>query len=97
LRRAVTIGVAYGSDVELVRRVLLEIAGAIPQVLAEPQPQVLFDDFGDSALIFKLRFWTHLDSSPQAETDVRFAINRRFQELGVDIPFPQRDVHIKKT
>lgn len=97
LRRTVTIGVAYGSDVETVRRVLLEIAAATPEVLAEPKPQVLFDDFGDSALIFKLRFWTHLDNLPQADTDVRFAINRRFQELGIEIPFPQRDVHLKNV
>jgi len=95
LRRTVTIGVAYGSDVEQVRQVLQQIAASIPQILTEPAPQVLFDDFGDSALIFKLRFWTHLEGLPKTETEVRFEINRRFKDLGIEIPFPQRDVHIR--
>jgi small-conductance mechanosensitive channel len=97
LRRAVTVGVAYGADVEQVRQVLLAIAASNPLVLAEPRPQVLFEDFGDSALIFKLRFWTQLESLPRTDTDVRFEINRRFKAMGIEIPFPQRDVHLRSV
>ena len=55
LRRAISVGVAYGSDIELVRNTLLEIADKTPKVLKYPQPDVIFSDFGDSALIFILR------------------------------------------
>jgi small-conductance mechanosensitive channel len=90
VRRIITIGVSYGSDVERVRDILLEIADNTPVVLKYPYPSVLFSDFGDSALIFKLRFWTDVDNGLVAETDIRFEINRRFREEGIQIPFPQR-------
>ncbi len=95
LRRTVSIGVAYGSDVELVRCTLLEIAAEVPEVLRRPTPDVLFADFGDSALIFRLRFWTLLDGMLQAETAIRFAIARRFQALGIEIPFPQQEIRLR--
>jgi potassium efflux system protein len=95
LRRSITVGVAYGSDLERVRATLLEIGETIPDVLSEPKPQVLFTDFGDSALIFKLRIWTDLDSMLAVETAIRFEIDRRFRQLGIEIAFPQRDIHIR--
>ena len=61
---------------------------------ADPAPTVLFRDFGDSALAFELRFFTHLDYYLGAPSDVRFRIDELFRENGVSIPFPQRDVHI---
>jgi small-conductance mechanosensitive channel len=61
LRRNVTVGVAYGSDVELVRETLLEVAEKTPRILRLPRPDVVFKDFGDSALIFVLRFWTRVN------------------------------------
>lgn len=97
VRRSVTVGVAYGSDVGLVRETLSEIAYKHSRVLRRPHPEVLFTDFGDSALIFKLRFWTHVDYVFSAETDIRFDIDKRFRELGITIPFPQRDVYIKEV
>jgi small-conductance mechanosensitive channel len=95
MRRHVDIGVAYGSDVERVRATLLEIADAVSGVLKYPHPDVIFLDHGDSALVFRLRYWTHVDNYFSTSTAIRFAIDRRFRELGIEIPFPQRDLHIR--
>lgn len=94
-RESVSVGVAYGSDVELVKKLLLQAANAHPNVLKQPEPIVLFMDFGDSALNFKLVFT--LNNSFEAvmpQSDLRFEINRLFKAHNISIPFPQRDVHI---
>ena len=90
IRRGITIGVAYGSDTQLVSRTLLEICGKIQEVLKQPAPDVLFTDFGDNALIFKLRFWTVVDHMVKVETSIRFEIERLFRERQIEMPFPQR-------
>jgi small-conductance mechanosensitive channel len=97
LRRNIDVGVAYGSDTELTRDALLEIAGNHPKVLKYPKPDVLFMDFGDSSLVFRLRVWTTLDPCLQAETDIRFEIERLFRERNIEIAFPQRDVHVRSV
>ena len=97
LRRIITVGVAYGSPTELVRETLLEIARNHPKVLKRPKPDVLFDDFGDSALIFKLRLWATIDDFIGVETDVHFEIDRLFRERNIEIAFPQRDIHIRSV
>jgi potassium-dependent mechanosensitive channel len=97
LRRKITVGVAYGSDIVLVRKTLIEIAGKTSRVLKRPEPDVLFTDFGDSALIFVLRIWTDIDSMLKVETAIRFEIDRLFKERGIEISFPQRDIHIRST
>ncbi|MCP4105578.1 MAG: mechanosensitive ion channel [Desulfobacteraceae bacterium] len=94
VRRTITIRVAYGSDIKLVKDTLLEIADKVAEVYHYPNPSVIFTDFGESALIFKLRIWTHVDVCLSVETDVRFEIDRLFRERNIEIPFPQRDVHI---
>lgn len=95
LRRSVTVGVAYGSDVQLVRESLMEIAENHPKVLKYPKHDVLFSDFGDSALVFNLRFWSTLNDFFAAETEIRFEIDRLFRERDIEISFPQRDIHIR--
>ncbi len=95
IRRNITVGVAYGSDIELVRKSLLEIAGETPKVLKYPRPDVLFRDFGDSALVFRLRVWTDIDNMLEVETAIRFSIDRVFRERAIEISFPQRDIHIR--
>ena len=97
LRIKVTVGVAYGSDIELVRSSLLEIAGRTDKVLAHPRPDVLFSDFGDSALIFVLRVWTDVDNMLKVATAIRFEIDRVFRERNLEIAFPQRDIHIRSS
>ncbi len=94
VRRSITVGVAYGSDTGLVRETLYAIAFKQTRVFRRPKPEVLFIDFGDSALMFKLRFWTDIDHMLTVETDIRFEIERQFAELNIKIPFPQRDIHV---
>ncbi len=97
LRIKVTVGVAYGSDIERVRSSLLEIADRTEKVLANPRPDVLFSDFGDSALIFVLRVWTDVDNMLKVATAIRFEIDRVFREQNIEIAFPQRDIHIRSS
>jgi potassium efflux system protein len=97
LRRKVSVGVAYGSDIELVRQTLLEIVNQTKNVLKKPKPDVIFDDHGESALIFILRYWTTIDYYYTTSTDIRFAMDRLFRERNIEIAFPQRDVHIRST
>jgi len=94
-REAVRVGVAYGSDVEKVREVLLECAREQKGILKKPEPFVLFEDFGDSALAFALHFYIS-DSfvDPKVKSELRFKINNKFRLNNISIPFPQRDVHM---
>ncbi|MDT8347786.1 MAG: mechanosensitive ion channel [Flavobacteriaceae bacterium] len=94
-RENVKVGVAYGSDTELVKKLLLECASKHKQVLKNPQPLVLFEDFSDSALLFGLYFYV-ADSFilPRIASELRFEIDNSFRENNVKIPFPQRDVHL---
>ncbi|MFP4474045.1 MAG: mechanosensitive ion channel domain-containing protein [Desulfatibacillaceae bacterium] len=94
VRRNIHVGVAYGSDTMLVKKTLLEVARNHPQVLQYPKPDVIFLDFGDSALVFRLRIWSTVDYFFTVESEVRFEIDRAFREHGITIPFPQRDVHV---
>ncbi len=94
-RETITIGVAYGSDTELVKATLLDCATKQSGVLKSPQPFVLFNDFGDSALEFGLYFFVR-DSfvDPHIKSELRFAIDKAFRVNKISIPFPQRDVHV---
>jgi small-conductance mechanosensitive channel len=96
-REGVEIGVAYGSDVQLVKKLLLEAATSHDSVMKYPEPYVYFTNFGDSALEFKVVF-TLNDSFQGAKpkSDIRFEIDRLFRENNISIPFPQRDIHIIK-
>lgn len=94
-RENVEVGVAYGSDVQKVRSLLMEAADNNKYVLKDPPPVVQFIAFGDSSLNFKLI--VTLNDSFQAgvpKSDLRFEIDRLFRENNISIPFPQRDIHI---
>jgi small-conductance mechanosensitive channel len=97
VRMRVSVPVAYDSDPEQVRRVLLEAAERCQGVLRDRPPDVLFDQFGDSALVFTLRVWTRdLASRPGAlRSELNFAILAALREAGIEVPFPQRDVRVK--
>jgi small-conductance mechanosensitive channel len=95
MRRHIDVGVAYGSDTEMVRKTLLEIASEMSDVLKYPRPDVIFMDHADSALLFRLRIWTHVDNYYSATSAIRFELDKRFRELGIEIAFPQRDIHIR--
>ncbi len=97
VRFRVPVGVAYSSDVEKVRTILLGIARDHPHALAEPPPTVFFSSFGDSAYNFELVVWSaEMSTRPRVFTsDLNFAIEREFRKAGIEIPFPQRDVNIR--
>jgi len=101
-RIRVPIGVAYGSDVQAVKKVLHEIAGEHPEVIKSeilaPAPVVLFIGFGDSSLDFELRCHIRdIDKKVQTTSDLNFAIDAAFRAQKIEIPFPQRDIHIIGT
>ena len=98
VRTSVIVGVAYGSDVVLVTRLLEQAAEEHNSVLEEPGRTVVFDDFGDSALVFELMIWMKVVSGARSlravRSDLRYRIDSLFREHGVVISFPQRDVHV---
>ncbi|WP_316929942.1 mechanosensitive ion channel family protein [Aquimarina macrocephali] len=96
-RESITVGVAYGSDTELIKELLTKAALSNTYVLKEPAPLVLFTDFADSSLNFKLIF--SINDSFQAvvpQSEIRFEIDRLFREHNISIPFPQRVVTMVK-
>ena len=94
-RGELVVGVAYGSDAAKVIEMLTATARAHPKVDRFPEPIALFTGFGDSSLNFVLRFWAHTDDWAVVTSDVHIAVNRAFCEAGIEIPFPQRDIHIR--
>ena len=99
VRFAVDVGVSYGSDPDEVRGVLLAVAAAHPDVLADPAADVLFTGFGDSALNFSLRVWTiaRVQTPRVLVSELFFETFRAFKAHGIEIPFPQRDLHIRSV
>jgi small-conductance mechanosensitive channel len=94
-REFVKVGVAYGSDTEKVEAVLLECAREQTGIVKKPVPFVLFEDFGDSALVFSLHFFvTDSFVDPKIKSQLRFKIDHKFRLNRISIPFPQRDVHM---
>jgi small-conductance mechanosensitive channel len=97
MRRCLRVGVAYGTPPSKVMAVLTEVAGRHGLVCNEPAPFAVFEDFGESALVFALYFWLELpgSSNPLVITsDLRLMIEKRFSETGCGVPFPQRDIHL---
>ncbi|MEM6720388.1 MAG: mechanosensitive ion channel domain-containing protein [Bacteroidota bacterium] len=94
-RESVSIGVAYGTDIDLVQALLFGIAAQDEAILNDPKPTIFFEDFGDSALKFKLHFYIgdsfHL---PAVQSRLRYKIYNTFNENNISIPFPQRDVYV---
>ena len=96
VRLIVPIGVAYGSDVDLVTRILLQIAQDNPFVMKFPAPVVLFQNFGASSLDFELRCWVaDIDNRLSIKNEINREIDRLFRQSNVEIPFPQHDLHIR--
>lgn len=97
VRRIVKVGVAYGSPVRQVAEVLADCAGRHGLVLKDPAPRVIFEDFGDNALVFALYFWVDIapdTSTLQVMSDLRFMMEKQLAEAGIVVAFPQRDVHL---
>ncbi len=99
IRFRIPIGVSYNEDPKKIRKLLLEVADENEYVLREPKPAVFFDEFADSSLNFKLCVWTSefTDRPAPFKSDLYFAIFEKFKEHDVEIPFPQRDLHLKTS
>lgn len=97
VRFRIPVSVAYGSDTKLVEKSLLEVADENPDVLKDPEPAVRFIEFGDSGLLFELRAWTMtlIHKKGKLISAINFAIYEKFKERNIEIPFPQRDIHIR--
>ncbi|WP_051224425.1 mechanosensitive ion channel family protein [Flavobacterium tegetincola] len=95
VRDSVSVGVAYGSDTALTKKLLLESSAEVEAILKEPRGAVLFDNFGESSLDFTVNFYVNDAFAVQRiKSDLRFVIDRKFREHNISIPFPQRDLHI---
>ncbi len=96
-RVEINMGVSYGSDLEKVKEILLEAAEEHPRCSTEPAPQCFLDNFGESSVDFVLFFWVEdvTEGRREPKSDVLFAIWHKFAAAGIEIPFPQRDLHIK--
>jgi small-conductance mechanosensitive channel len=91
----IDVGVAYGSDVERVKNVMVEVAKNHPKVLTHKEPKVLLVDFGESALLFRLIFTINESfAQMKIKSDLRYEIVEKYRKNGISIPFPQRDIHM---
>ena len=97
IRFDIPIGVSYATEPAKVRELLLEIADENPDVLKHPPPDVIFEAYGESSLDFRLRIWTNrlLTKPLDLRSQINFAISEKFRKHDIEIPYPQRDIHIK--
>ncbi|MFV0477800.1 MAG: mechanosensitive ion channel domain-containing protein [Parahaliea sp.] len=93
IRIMIPVGIGYGSDVRLAQALILEAATEVSLVIADPEPMVSFDDFGDNSLMLVLRCYAE-EQRVQVSTDLRNLINDKLTKAGIEISFPQRDVHL---
>ena len=98
VRLVIPVGVAYGSNLEKVLAILSEAAKEHVEVLDDPTPTPLFRQFGNSSLDFELRVWiSNVDNRPRIQNELLLDIDRRFREEGIEIPFPQQDLHLRSV
>lgn len=100
VRTHVSVGVAYGSPARRVSDLMLKAAKEHEKVLLAPTPFVLFREFGDNSLVFEVYFWIYMNTHAerlQAESDIRFVLDRLFRDANIVISFPQRDLHLDTT
>ncbi len=96
LRIRIGVGVGYGSDVERAKAVLMRVADECPRVMKKPPPEVRLEDFADSSMAFALYCW--IERAPddlRVGSELRFAIDKAFREAAIEIPVPQRDLHVR--
>jgi small-conductance mechanosensitive channel len=97
VRIRLPMGVAYGTDTEKLRQAMLEVAAAHPKVLQDPAPELFFLGFGDSSLNFELGVWTsEMTAKPRRfRSELYYAMEKKLRECGIEVPFPQRDLHLR--
>ncbi len=97
MRVNILVGVSYDEDPKQIEELLIEVADENVNVLEDPEPTVFFEEFGDSSLNFTLLVWTKTctDRPRRLTSELNFAIFEKFKQHNIEIPFPQRDLHIK--
>jgi len=97
VRFRIPFGVAYGTDLTKLRKLMLEVADEHPKALKDPKPELFFVGFGDSSLNFELGIWSsESTTSPRRfRSDLFFAIEKKLRESGIEIPYPQQDLHVR--
>ena len=94
----INVGASYGSDTDLAREILVSVAQDHPSIMEDPKPLATFEEFADSSLNLCLRAYVpDLDSRLKTITELHTEIDRRFADAGIEIAFPQQDVHLKST
>ena len=91
-----TVGVAYGTDLDRAVRIALDTLRGIPEILDDPAPQVLIQELGDSAINLQIRAWAKKENFLAAKNEAIKRVYEAFNREGIEIPFPQLDVHLKK-
>lgn len=97
-RESIELGVSYGTDIQILKEAVINLTGEHPKILKYPEPVLLFEDYGDSALMFQLFF--SMNKSFEAnivKSDLRYQIFDKLKELNIEIPFPQRVVTLKNN
>lgn len=100
VRTNVRVGVAYGSPTEDVAKLIRKAVDEHDRIHQDPEPEVIFEDFGDNALVFDVFYWCTVEREMELRkirSDIRFRIDALFREAGITIAFPQRDVHLDTT
>ena len=99
VRLSLPVGVSYSADPEQVRAILLQAATDHPDVLKDPKPDVIFTEYGDSTINFALRVWTagRAHTPLVLKSDLYFALFKHFAQHGIELPFPQRDLHLRSS
>jgi len=100
IRTTIRVGVAYGSPVRKVAELISEAVKAQPEVKQQPEPSIIFEDFGDNALIFDSYFWCDVGGEKllrETRSEIRFRISELFAQNNITIAFPQRDVHLDSS
>lgn len=99
VRINIPVGIAYGSDVPKFRQLMLDIALAQPEVLRDPKPNIFFIGFGDSSLDFEIGVWTAemLQNPKRFRSELNYSIEAALRKNGIQIPFPQRDLHLRSS
>jgi small-conductance mechanosensitive channel len=97
VRFKIPIGVSYNEDPQKVRKVVIDAADSISGILKEPKPDLWFDAYGDSSLNFNLIIWTseYTQRPNNLKSQVYYEVFKRFSENNIEIPFPQRDLHVR--
>ena len=93
-RDKITVGIGYGSNIKQAKDLLLEICGEDERILKDPEPQVFVGELADSSVNLSLRFWAKNEDFWAAHFHVMETLKLRFDEAGIEIPFPQRDIHM---